>query len=150
MYLGRNEISKRLDINDPFLMIDKININIDLKKAKSTKILNKKEWFYDCHLTTKPVMPATLQIEGMLQTLVLLIYKVSDDKVLKSYIVDAKTKFHKKVYNQPLINYHAELIHNRRGIFKGSVIGEYCSNKICEGKFTYASPDLMAMPSISN
>ena len=41
-------------------------------------------------------------MEGMLQTLVLLIYNVSGDKSSRSFIVEAKTKFHSKKY---LINH---------------------------------------------
>ena len=148
MFLERSEISRQLDITDPFLMIDDINIDLKTEKAISSKFLNKNEWFFSSHLTKDPVMPATLQIEGMLQTLVLLIYNISDDVISRSYIVDIKTKFHKKVFNQPLINYHAELLLNSRGIFKGIVIGMYSSEKICEGEFTYASPDFMLYPKI--
>lgn len=147
MFLNRNEISKQLDIKDPFLMIDQINLDISANKAKSSKFLNKKEWFFASHITKSPVMPATLQMEGMLQTLVLLIYNVSGDKSSRSFIVDAKTKFHSKVFNQSFINYYAELTYNRRGIFKGLVVGEYNDEKICEGEFTYASPNLMNLPS---
>ena len=150
MFLDRNEISKQLDIKDPFLMIDEIRIDISLNKAKSLKLLNKKEWFFLSHMTKYPVMPATLQMEGMLQTLVLLIYNVPENKSYRSFIVDAKTKFHSKVFSQSFINYHAELIHNRRGIFKGLVVGKYHDEKICEGEFTYASPDLMHLPSEKN
>ena len=38
MFLERNEISRQLDIKDPFLMIDEIKIDISLSKAKSSKI----------------------------------------------------------------------------------------------------------------
>ena len=86
----------------------------------------------------------------MLQTLVLLIYNSTDHKLSKSFIVEAKTKFHKRVYSQPVINYFAELTFNKRGIFKGSVIGKYKKEKICEGIFTYASPDLMQLPKKTN
>ena len=146
MFLDRNEISKQLDIKDPFLMIDEIKLDINLNKAKSLKFLNKKEWFFLAHMTNSPVMPATLQIEGMLQTLVLLIYNVTENKSSKSFIVDSKTKFHSKVFNQSFINYYAELTYHRRGISKGLVIGKYYDDKICEGEFTYASPDLMKLP----
>ena len=150
MHLDRNEISAQLEIKDPFLLIDEINIDLKSNKATSLKYLTKEDWFYSCHIPSAPVMPATLQIEGMLQTLVLLIYKSTDHKLSKSFIVEAKTKFHKRVYSQPLINYFAELIFNKRGIFKGSVIGKYKKEKICEGIFTYASPDLMQLPKKTN
>ena len=57
MFLERSEISRQLDITDPFLMIDDINIDLKAKKAISSKFLNKSEWFYASHLTKSPVMP---------------------------------------------------------------------------------------------
>ena len=148
MYLDRNAISDQLEIKDPFLLIDEINIDLKSNKAISLKFLNKEDWYYSCHIPSEPIMPATLQIEGMLQTLVMLIYKSTDHKLSRSFIVEAKTKFHTKVYRQPLINYLAELKFNKRGVFKGTVIGQYRKEKICEGTFTYASPELMKVPII--
>lgn len=146
MNLTRAQISDQLDIQDPFLMIDEIILDLEEKTAKSKKILNNKEWFYSCHLTKSPAMPATLQMEGMLQTMAMLIYNLIDHKFEKSYIVDSRTRFFAKVYNQPLINYQAELTSYKRGIFKGLVHGSYEGTKICEGDFTYASPSLMSLP----
>ena len=146
MYLVRDQICNQLDIEDPFLLIDEINIDLKLNKAISIKNLNKNEWFYKCHIPKDPVMPASLQIEGMLQTLVLLIYNVTDHRLSRSFIVEANTKFNTKVYEQPFINYFADLTFNKRGIFKGFVVGKYKEEKICSGKFTYASPELMKVP----
>ena len=148
MFLEQNQISTQLDIKDPFLMIDEIKIDLNQKKAKSSKILNKNDWFFACHMPTSPVMPATLQMEGMLQTLVLLIYNCSEKKISKSFIVDAQTKFYTKVFKQPMINYYAELIYSKRGIYKGNVVGKFSNEKICEGQFTYASPELMNIPNL--
>tara|TARA_B100000886_G_C20426910_1_gene494643 strand:+ start:9985 stop:10437 length:453 start_codon:yes stop_codon:yes gene_type:complete len=149
MFLDRNEISRQLDIKDPFLMIDEIKIDKSAYKAQSLKFLKRDDWFFTSHMTKSPVMPATLQMEGMLQTLVLLIYNISEDKSSRSFIVDAKTRFHSKVFRQSHINYFAELKYNQRGIFKGIVSGKYNDDKICDGEFTYASPNLMNLP-ISN
>ena len=150
MYLNREAISKKLEITDPFLMIDEIQLDLDSNKAISLKKLNKEDWYYSCHLPRSPVMPATLQMEGMLQTLVLIIYNLEEHKLSRSFIVDTKAKFYSKVFKQPFINYHAELTYNKRGIFKGTVKGRYLEENICEGFFTYASPQLMNLPSNKN
>ena len=85
-----------------------------------------------------------------------IIYILSNNNIVevvnnssKSFIVDVKTKFYSKVFDQSFINYYAELTYNRRGIFKGNVLGKYYDDKICEGEFTYAVPDLMTLPTIN-
>ena len=45
MHLDRNEISAQLEIKDPFLLIDEINIDLKSNKATSLKYLTKDDWF---------------------------------------------------------------------------------------------------------
>ena len=70
-----NEISKKLDIYEPFLMIDKIDINSkDKSKSKNFKpgIM-----VFSMSIPNEQIMPASLIVEGMLQTMALLIYECS-------------------------------------------------------------------------
>lgn len=145
--LSRDEISKRLDITDPFLMIDEFEEVDAGKSARSIKYLGDQEWFFDCHLPKSQVMPATLQLEGMLQTLVLLIYSAADHGDEPAYITDMKVKQIAAAKPSQNINYEAELTSFRRGIAKGIVRGESDGKVICRGEFSYASPHLMALPS---
>ena len=143
MYLDRKDISNQLEITDPFLMIDEINLDLNLNKAISLKELHQEDWYYSCHFPSSPIMPATLQMEGMLQTLVLLIYNSREHNSSRSFIVESKTKFISKVSKQPFIKYYAEFSYSKHGIFKGNVKGKYLKAVICKGEFKYASPDLM-------
>jgi 3-hydroxymyristoyl/3-hydroxydecanoyl-(acyl carrier protein) dehydratase len=72
--LSKKEIAKKLHITAPFLMIEKF-IMLSENKAESVLFTNKNDWFFQCHLPKEQVMPATLIVEAMLQTLVLLIYE---------------------------------------------------------------------------
>ena len=67
-------------------------------------------------------MPAALTIEGMLQTLALLIYSTMDHSFEKAYIVDIKTKLLSSITEvDSEIIYDAKLSSFKRGISKGTV-----------------------------
>ncbi len=145
--LEQKEISSRLDILEPLLMINKINILPLDKTAKAFQTINKKDWFFQCHLPNKPVMPAVLTIEGMLQTLALLIYSTIDHKYDKAYIVDIKTKLLSSIteFDSEII-YFAQLSSYKRGISKGTVEVFSKNQKKSKGEFVYVSPSLMKLP----
>ena len=144
------EISKKLDIYEPFLMIDKININISEKVAKSKKFLSQESWFFKCHIPNEQIMPASLIVEGMLQTMALLIYECLDHDYEKTFIVDIKSKIISKVKpSDKLLTYQAYLLYSNRGILKGKVEAYTNSQKKAEGSFIYASPKLMTLPKLN-
>ena len=146
--LEKKDISSRLDILEPLLMIDKINIITLDKTAKAFQTINKTDWFFQCHLPSKPVMPAVLTIEGMLQTLALLIYSTFDHNYEKAYIVDIKTKLFSSITElDSEITYFAKLTSHKRGISKGTVEVFSKKGKKSKGEFVYASPSLIKLPS---
>lgn len=140
--ISKNEISTYLDITEPFLMIDSINEMVPGKSAQSSKQLKKNEWFFNCHLLKSRVMPATLLIEGMLQTFVLLIYATEAHKENYAYITNIDVKIISSVLPEQKIHYHANILSSKRGITKGTAFGEVKDKIVCEGKFEYASPHL--------
>ena len=144
--MSRAEISAKLDITDPFLMIDSFRMGDDGATAFATKDLQSEDWFFDCHLPGEQVMPATLQIEGMLQTLVLLIYAAKDHGAKRSFVTDINAKLLSAATPGLSITYEASLKSFRRGIAKGEVIGTSEGKVLCRGEFGYASPHLMAVP----
>ncbi|MBL4603167.1 MAG: hypothetical protein JKY84_10490 [Emcibacteraceae bacterium] len=139
------EISDRLDISPPFLMIDVYEEITTGERAIGTKHLKSDDWFLNCHLPKDQAMPATLQTEGMLQTLVLLIYSKEDHGDHRSFITDSKVKFKSSPEPGHDIIYEAQLLSFRRGIAKGTVVGTSNGKEICSGEFTYASPHLMVL-----
>ena len=144
------EISKKLDIYEPFLMIDKIDIDVSEKIAKSKKFLNQESWFFKCHIPKEKIMPASLIIEGMLQTMALLIYECLDHNYEKTFIVDIKSKIISKVKpSDKLLIYQGNLLSTKRGISKVKVNAYVNSQKKAEGSFIYASPKLMSLPKVN-
>lgn len=127
-------------------MIDRFEIVESGRLARATKDLTDQDWFFDCHLPKSRVMPATLQIEGMLQTLVLLIYDQHPHGDHRSFVTDVAVKLISAATPGQSIVYQAELQSARRGIAKGIVTGTSGGRLLCRGEFRYASPHLMVLP----
>ena len=141
-------LSKALEITEPFLMIDSFRLLENGAVGYGSKSLTAEEWFFDCHLRSQMVMPATLQIEGMLQTMVMLIYQTVDHGKARSFITNIDVKVLNAARPGICIEYEAKMLSSRRGIFKGEVIGKSEEKSICKGIFSYASPHLMSAPKI--
>lgn len=135
-----------LDIQPPYLMIDSFEIIEKGAKAKALKKLTDADWFFSCHLPKTQIMPATLQIEGMLQTLVLLIYASVEHGDQRAFITDIQVKILSAAVPEQDIEYEAELLSSKRGVSKGTVVGRSLGKVVCKGSFTYASPHLMIVP----
>jgi len=138
--LTSNEISSYLEITHPFLMIDKVENIIPGKSATGIKNLSNEDWFIKCHLQREMVMPGTLQIEAMLQTMVLTIYTMEGHKGNYSFITNIKTKLLSKVTSGKQLIINAELLSFRRGIAKGKAIGMINNQIVCQGEFEFVSP----------
>ena len=141
-------LSKALEITEPFLMIDSFRLSENGAVGYGLKSLTNEDWFFDCHLKSQMVMPATLQIEGMLQTMVMLIYQTVDHGKARSFVTDIDVKVLNAASPGIDIEYEAKILTARRGIFKGEVIGKSNELIICKGAFSYASPHLMSTPKI--
>ncbi|MQX38210.1 3-hydroxyacyl-ACP dehydratase FabZ family protein [Roseospira navarrensis] len=144
--LSRAQIASRLDITDPFLMIDTFEEIEPGRRARATLALAPDAWFFGCHLPASQVMPATLQIEGMLQTLVLLIYAAQDHGVNRSYVTSVNVQLAAAGTPGQTVTFEAELSAFRRGIATGEVAAAAGGRTLSRGSFRYASPHLMAMP----
>ncbi len=144
--LSTDQIIEYLEINTPFLMIDYVQEIIPGVSAHGVKKLTKDDWFFKCHLQRELVMPGTLQIEAMLQTLVLTIYTMEGHKGKLSYISNINTKLFSKILPNNQFNIHADLLSYKRGIAKGVAVGKINDAKVCQGEFTFASPHDMPRP----
>ena len=73
-------------------MIDFFKLSENGRVGYGLKNSHSEDWFFDCHLKSQMVMPATLQIEGMLQTMVMLIYQTVEHDKARSFITDIDVK----------------------------------------------------------
>ena len=147
--LNINQITGYLEIFPPFLMIDYVQEIIPGVSAHGVKKLTKDDWFFKCHLQRELVMPGTLQIEAMLQTLVLTIYTMEGHKGKFSYISNINTKLFSKISPNNRFVIHADLISYKRGIANGVAVGKINNVKVCQGEFTLISPHDMPLPKTS-
>lgn len=145
--MSPDDISARLDITAPFLMIDSFQITEAGQAARATKTLHADDWYFAAHLPSSQVMPATLLTEAMLQTLVLLIYESVDHGAHRSFIHDIAVKVMNAAKPGQELVLDARLLSFKRGIAKGEVVATADGKVLARGNFSYASPHLMALPS---
>ena len=144
--IDTNEIISYLEISPPFLMLDYVNEIEHGRIAQGIKNLSLDDWFFKCHLGQEMVMPGTLQVEAMLQTLVLLIYTKKDHKGKFAYVTSIRTQlFHKVVPGNQLV-IQAELLSYNRGLSKGIAFGQVDGLKVCSGEFVLVSPHDVPSP----
>lgn len=140
--LNKKELENYLQISDPFLMIDVAKDIIPGKSAKSIKYLNK-DWFFDCHLKKENIMPGTLQIEAMLQTLILTLYTLEIHAGELTFVTEINTNLYSKVTNDNELCIFSELITFKRGISFGTAYGKCGTSTVCKGEFKFISPHLI-------
>jgi len=139
---SKDEVSQCINIYDPFLMIDGISEFVEKDFAVGYKSLAENDWYFKSHLPEEFVMPATLQVEGMLQTMVSLIYKSFDHQGNSAFIQKFNVTLFTPVEPSNFIEYVANLTSFRRGIAKGNIVGKVEDNEVCTASVTYASPSL--------
>lgn len=152
--LDQQALSQLLDITPPFLMLDSVCVSqgetLTDWHADGSKQLSADDWFFACHLPSVQAMPATLITEGMLQTLVSLIYCSIDHGAHRSYVTHLQVQLQRGATVGEQLRFRAHLVSNRRGILKGQVdvfaVTPSGEQSIGRGDFQYASPHLMVLP----
>lgn len=140
--ISREEVSSIIHITAPFLMIDGV---LEFNEGKSLHAylnVDIDRWFFSCHLSDKGVMPATLIIEGMLQSMVLLIYKSFKHGTNISFVTKINSKILSPVKPGDIINFEANIITYKRGIFTGKISAKIGDKEIAWAEVIYASPHM--------
>ena len=139
--LNKTQLSTLLRISDPFLMIDKVTNIIPSFSGCGSKHINKDEWFYKCHFTDEPIMPGTLQIEAMLQTIIAIIY--SDTQLINKNCLIAKSSanFYLKISTSGDLTINAQITKNDRGTVQGKADIYFDNKKASDGVFKFVNPD---------
>ena len=134
------EIMKLLPHRYPFLLLDRLEVEVPGEKGVGTKNLTMNEEFFQGHFPGNPVMPGVLQIEAMAQTAGALVMTGVDDyehhpKGVLFMSIDA-VKFRKPVKPGDQMKMHVEKIRARRNIyvFKGESFVD--GQLVSEGEFT--------------
>ena len=129
------EFSKYLKHKPPILLVDKI---IDLEPGVGSRTslkLSKDKWFFKCHYPDYPVMPGTLLLEAMSQTITLSVTSMNEFNhewggiLLLSSITDVK--FKKEALPGIELIMTAKIDSFKRGIVKGNIKCEADGEPIC-------------------
>ncbi|MBN1621953.1 MAG: bifunctional UDP-3-O-[3-hydroxymyristoyl] N-acetylglucosamine deacetylase/3-hydroxyacyl-ACP dehydratase [Endomicrobiales bacterium] len=140
--LDINAIQKIIPHRYPFLLIDKVTIVEELKRAVGYKCVSGNEHFFQGHFPGQPIMPGVLIIEAMAQTSCVLFLTRPDlkDKLAYFMAID-NVKFRKPVLPGDVLELKVEVLRAReRG---GRVRGEaYVNNNlVAESEFMFVIVD---------
>lgn len=135
-------IHKLIPHRYPFLLIDKVDIIEEEKKAIGTKCVTINEMFFQGHFPDHPVMPGVLIIEALAQTacvLQLSAKSLGENKVAYFMGIN-EAKFRQPVFPGAVLKLHVEMLRSGRiGKFRGEA---YVDGKLsAEGEMTFAVAD---------
>ena len=146
------EVSKYLKHKPPILLVDKIlGLEPGIESRTSLK-LSEDKWFFRCHYPDYPVMPGTLLVEAMSQTMTLVVTSMDEFSdewgglLLLSSITDVK--FKKEVFPGIELIMTAKIDSFKRGIVKGSIKCEADGELMCSCVITIVIPN--ALKQLSN
>ena len=143
--LPDERISQYLRHVPPILLVDKI---LDIKpgiECRTSLKLNEDKWFFKCHYPDYPVMPGSILVEAMSQTMTMVVTSMDEFNknwggiLLLSSIGNAK--FKKEALPGFELIMSAKIDSFKRGIIKGNIICESEGELICTCEMTIIIPN---------
>ncbi len=134
------EIMNFLPHRYPFLLLDRLEVEVPGEKGIGLKNVTMNEEFFQGHFPGNPVMPGVLQIEAMAQTAGALVVAGSEDiadkKVSVLFMSIDGVKFRKPVKPGDQLKMHVEKVQSRRNVFvfKGKTMVD--DKVVSEAEFT--------------
>ncbi len=134
------EIMNFLPHRYPFLLLDRLEVEVPGEKGIGLKNVTMNEPFFQGHFPGNPVMPGVLQIEAMAQTAGALVVAGSEDiadkKVSVLFMSIDGVKFRKPVKPGDQLKMHVEKVQSRRNVFvfKGKTMVD--DKVVSEAEFT--------------
>jgi 3-hydroxyacyl-[acyl-carrier-protein] dehydratase len=114
------EIMNFLPHRYPFLLVDRLEVEVPGEKGIGIKNVTMNEEFFQGHFPENPVMPGVLQIEAMAQTAGVIVVAAQGEVEKKPGVLFMsidKVKFRKPVKPGDQLRMHVERISVRRSIF---------------------------------
>jgi len=134
------EIMKMLPHRYPFLLVDRLEVEIPGTKGVGTKNVTMNEEFFQGHFPNNPVMPGVLQIEAMAQTAGAVVVAQNENYAEAKHNVlfmgiDG-VKFRKPVKPGDQMKMYVEKIRERRNIFVFKGVAKVDDHIVSEAEFT--------------
>lgn len=134
------DIMKMLPHRYPFLLVDRLEVEIPGEKGVGIKNVTMNEEFFQGHFPGNPVMPGVLQIEAMAQTagaVVISSYEdYADQKCSVLFMSIDGVKFRKPVKPGDQLRMHVEKVRERRNVFVFKGQSKVDDQVVSEAEFT--------------
>lgn len=134
------EIMDMLPHRYPFLLVDRLEVEVPGEKGIGLKNVTMNEEFFQGHFPGNPVMPGVLQIEAMAQTAGALVIAADENfreskKSVLFMSIDG-VKFRKPVKPGDQLKMHVEKIRARRNVFVFKGESKVDGQTVSEAEFT--------------
>lgn len=135
------EIMEMLPHRYPFLLLDRLEVEVPGEKGIGTKNVTMNEEFFQGHFPGNPVMPGVLQVEAMAQTAGAIVIagrekKESGKNAGVLFMSIDGVKFRKPVKPGDVLKMHVEKIKERRNIFVFKGVNYVDGQPVSEAEFT--------------
>ncbi len=135
------EIMEILPHRYPFLLLDRLEVEVPGEKGIGTKNVTMNEEFFQGHFPGNPVMPGVLQVEAMAQTAGAIVIagrekKESGKNAGVLFMSIDGVKFRKPVKPGDVLKMHVEKIKERRNIFVFKGVNYVDGQPVSEAEFT--------------
>tara|TARA_Y100001958_G_C20989216_1_gene377416 strand:+ start:124 stop:567 length:444 start_codon:yes stop_codon:yes gene_type:complete len=135
--INEKKIIKITGIKKPFLFINVIDNIVVGKSGRGIYNVNLKSKLLKSHFKDKKVLPATIQIEMMLQTIVSVVYLNKEFKFKRCIIASTSNKFYAPVITSGKIYAEIRIIKHSNLGFKAKAVIFKNKKKISEGDFDF-------------
>lgn len=134
------EVMKMLPHRYPFLLVDRLEVEVPGEKGVGIKNVTMNEEFFQGHFPNNPVMPGVLQIEAMAQTAGAVVIAQDENYAEKTknvlFMSVDGVKFRRQVKPGDQLKMHVERTKARRNIFVFKAVAMVDEQVACEAELT--------------
>ncbi|MDQ7772547.1 MAG: 3-hydroxyacyl-ACP dehydratase FabZ [Elusimicrobiales bacterium] len=137
--IGCEEIIRTIPHRYPFLLIDRVEVIEENKRAVGVKCVTANELFFHGHFPAKPVMPGVLIVEAMAQTSAAMLMGLPGIKGKFAYFAGInKARFRRQVVPGDVLKLHVEILRFKSHLAKVSGRGFVEGEPAAEAEMIFA------------